>query len=48
MAEFIVIRFFQNPNIVFHEGKDQGRAGVVGAGAGGVAGTPFNAVFKVF
>ena len=48
MAEFIVIRFFQNPNIVFHEGKDHGQAGVVGAGAGGVAGTPFNAVFKVF
>lgn len=58
MAEFIVIQFFQNSNIVFHEGKDHRRGPAVGAGAGsggggggacgGGAGTPFNTVFKVF
>ena len=55
MAEFIVIQFFQNSNIVFHEGKDHGagagRRGPGmrgGGGRRGGAGTPFKPVFNVF
>ena len=35
MAEFIVIQFFQNSNIVFHEGKDHGQGPASGGRGGG-------------